>query len=290
MTFEFQYIDLLKNILINGEERTDRTGTGTLSLFSPTLLKFDIEHCIPLMTTRNLGYKWIIKELLWFIRGQTDNTLLQEQGVHIWDGNSSKDFMDKNNIPLQENDIGALYGFTMRHWGAEYIDCKTDYTGQGFDQLIYVENLIKNDPTSRRIIMNNWNPSYFGKQVLTPCHQQIQFYVSESKYLFGNLYIRSSDTVLGLPSNIFCYSLLLKILAIRTNLIAKQLIISFGDTHIYSNHIDNIIELLDRKPYPFPNIEINPDIKNKKWEDITIDDFKLINYISHPKIQFDMAI
>lgn len=286
---EQQYLDLLRNILENGEIRDDRTKVGTLSLFCPQILKLDISESIPLMTTRNLGYKWIIKELLWFIRGETDNKILTDQGVKIWIPNTTKEFMDKYKIPLEENDIGALYGFTLRHWGADYIDCKTDYTGQGFDQLLYAENLIKTDPTSRRIIINHWNPSYFGKQVLTPCHNQIQFYVSK-KGLECTLYLRSSDLCCGLPSNIFCYTLLTYIMAKRCGLKPSMLNVVFGDVHIYSNHVEGVRELLKRKPYPSPKIHLNGDIAYKAWEDISVDDFKLVGYQSHPKIQFDMAV
>ena len=285
-----QYIELLRNILENGEQRDDRTKIGTLSLFSPMQLKFDISNSIPLLTIRNLGYKWIIKELLWFISGSTDNSILQAQNVHIWNGNSSAKFMEDNSLPLKENDIGALYGFTIRHWGADYIDCKTDYSGQGFDQLDYVENLIKNDPTSRRIIINNWNPSYFGKQVLTPCHMMIQFYVSEGKYLEGTLTIRSSDVVLGLPSNIVMYSLLIYILAMRCNLQPKTLNIVFGDAHIYLNHIEGVKELVKRTPFDSPQLLVNDLVSTKKWGDILVSDFIIINYSSHPKLKFTMAI
>lgn len=288
-TDELQYINLLNNIINNGTLKSNRTGTDTISVFSPNILRFDLtDNKIPLFTIRNLGYKWIIKELLWMLNGQTDNKILQEQNVHIWDPNTSKEFMEQYNLPLEPNDIGALYGFTFRHWGAEYIDCKTDYTGQGFDQLLYVENLLKNNPDSRRIIINNWNPSYFGKQVLTPCHFCIVFNVTNG-LLNGQLMIRSNDCILGHPSNVFAYSVLIYILALRCDLKPGKLNVCIGDAHIYVNHLEAAKIMLQREPYPSPKFWINPDVKNKKWEDINIDDFKVLEYQSHERIKFDMV-
>lgn len=289
MSNEYGYINLLKEIVDHGIHKENRTDVDTISVFSPDILRFDLRNQnIPLFTTRNLGYKWIIKELLWFIRGETDNKILTDQGVKIWIPNTTKEFMDKYKLPLEENDIGALYGFSIRHWGADYVDCKTDYTGQGFDQLLYVEKLIKNDPNSRRIIINNWNPSYFGKQVLTPCHMSIIFNVTNG-YLNGLLTVRSSDTCLGLPSNVFSYSVLIYILALRCDLIPGRLNVSLGDAHIYISHLTGIREILNREPYEAPKFYINSEVKYKRWEDITIDDFKVIGYRSHPKISFDMV-
>jgi thymidylate synthase len=287
---EQQYLNLLEEILQYGEERDDRTCVGTLSLFCPNPLRFDVENSVPLYTTKFVPWKLAIKELLFFIRGQTDNTLLQEQNVHIWDGNTSKEFMEQYNLPLKENDMGAMYGFMWRHWGADYVDCKTDYTGKGFDQLVYVESELKNNPTSRRIIMNAWNPSYFGKQVLTACHQQVQFYVSHGRYLHCNLYIRSNDLLLGNPINVFSYTVLMYILAKRCNLIPKMLNVLFGDAHIYKNHIEGAIEQLSRVPYKLPQLVVDDSVCSKKWEDITLDDFTVVGYKSHPKISLPMAV
>jgi thymidylate synthase len=287
---ERQYLNLLKSVLDNGEHRDDRTGVGTISLFCPSPLRFDIEHEIPLYTTKFVPWRLAIKELLFFIRGQTDNSILQQQNVHIWDGNTSSEFMQKNNLPLKENDMGALYGFAWRHFSADYVDCKTDYTGQGFDQLSYIEQEIKNNPTSRRLVMSAWNPAYFNKQVLAPCHMCCQFYISHEKYLHCNLYCRSNDLGCGNPINVFSYAVLTYILAKRCDLIPKQLNIIFGDAHIYQNHVEGIREQISRNPFPWPKLQVSDTVKNKAWEDISLEDFHLSEYQRHPKIHLPMAV
>jgi thymidylate synthase len=189
---EYQYTNLIKKCIKTGEVSDDRTGVGTYSLFGEKI-EFDISKSIPVITTRRTAFKTCIKELLWMLSGSTDATIIQKQKCHIWDGNTSREFLDKRGLNhLPEGDIGALYGFQLRHFGAEYKTCKDDYTNQGVDQLSYVINEIKNNPTSRRILFNYWNPLDLDKGVLNPCHTLFQFNVSgkNNEYLSGCLFQR----------------------------------------------------------------------------------------------------
>ncbi len=297
---EENYKDLANNILKNGVIREDRTGTGTLSVFGTTL-RFDISKNIPLLTTKKIPFKSVLEELLWFCRGDTDANILKNKNVNIWNGNTSREFLDKrglNNYP--EGILGAGYGWQIRHQGAKY-EIKYADTSKikdksvigGFDQLAYVEHLLKSDPFSRRIMMNYWNPSDFSKTALLPCHLGIQFYVEEKdniKYLSGHFNMRSSDYFLGLPFNIASYTILVYILAKKCNMVPKELIYTGGDTHIYLNHIDSIKTQLTRIPRPFPVLVVADSVKNKDWSDITSEDVEVVGYIPHPVIKAPMAI
>jgi len=290
---EYQYIDLLHNIMNNGNSRDDRTKTGTKSVFGQQI-RFNISNSIPLLTTKFVPFKMVVKELLWFLKGQTDNKILQDQGVHIWDGNTTRDFLDKRGLKdYKEGDIGPMYGYILRHCGAEYKGCDKDYTGQGIDQLEEVIKLLKTDPFSRRIAMTTYNVSDLEKGVLHPCHGiYIQFYVEEKnkqKYLSCSMTQRSVDTGCGLPFNIASYAVLTYIIAMKVDMIPNELIISTGDTHIYNNHIEALEEQVKRIPYPFPKLVLK-DIKNKKWEELVVDDFELIGYMSHPSIKLLMNV
>jgi thymidylate synthase len=225
-SYEQQYLALIRSVWKTGLVRQDRTGVGTFSVFAPPQLDIDLRDGFPLLTVRKMGWKLVIKELLWFLRGQTDNKLLQAQGVHIWDGNTSRGFLDSLGLNhLREGDGGAIYGHQWRHWGAPYVDCETDYSGQGFDQVAHVERLIRESPDSRRIILSGWDPRQFGSQVLPACHAFAQFYVSE-EFLDCLLYIRSSDTVLGLPTNVSSYAALSMLFAKRAGLTARRLVVA----------------------------------------------------------------
>ena len=178
---EYQYLQSIRNILLNGYSSDDRTGVGTLSTIGVNM-RFDISKHFPLLTTKKTYMKAIIHELLWFLKGETNANLLKEKGVHIWDGNTSREFLDNLGFTeREEGDGGPIYGFNFRHYGAEYINCKTDYTGYGFDQVKYVIDLIKNNPTSRRILINLWNPTVLKDMVLPPCHMVYQFFVKNNK-------------------------------------------------------------------------------------------------------------
>lgn len=290
--YENNYLSFVEDILKTGKRRDDRTGVGTISKFGGQL-KFNLENnTLPLLTTKFVSFRVLATELLWFISGSTDAKVLQDQNVHIWDGNSSQDFIHKQGLPYSEGDIGANYGFQWRHSGAEYKSCKDDYTGQGVDQLSKVIDQIKNDPYSRRIAMSAWCVSQLDKMTLKPCHILYQFYVEESKDggrddLSCHLYQRSSDTFLGLPFNIASASLLTHIIAKVTGKQAKELIISFGDAHIYSNHVTAVEKQLERSPTGFPKIFIK-DVED--IDNISLDDFTLTNYKHQGTIRAEMAV
>ena len=291
--YEIKYIDIAKKILNNGNYRVDRTGTGIYSIFG-TQMRFNISDYIPILTTKRVPFKTCIHELLWFLNGDTNNKNLQDKKVHIWDGNSSREFLDKIGLNnLEENDCGACYGFQWRHFGAKYKDCNTDYTDKGFDQVKYVLDLLKNDPFSRRIFLSAWNSADLDKTCLPPCHLSIQFFVECNNginYLSGHMYQRSADWFLGEPFNILSYTALIYLFATICDMKPKELIISTGDTHIYSNHVEQMKEQISRPCLAKPKLWINPDVKNKKLEDITINDFDLIGYFSHPTIKGKMAV
>jgi len=297
-----KYAELLNYVLEHGHERTDRTGTGTISVFAPNPLRFDISETVPLLTTKKMGWKGIIKELLWFVRGDTDANILKDQGVHIWDGNSSRGFLDARGLSYREGVIGPSYGWCFRTFGApyneKYADSKeiTDLARKeldGFDQLMYVENLLKSDPFSRRIYMNLWNAKDLDKMALPPCHVGINLYVSEEKdgdkLLSGHIYIRSNDLFLGNPYNIFSYTVFIYILAKRCNMKPKELVISFGDAHIYKDHVEQVKEQLSRTSFSAPRLVLSDRVREADYSELTIDDFSVIGYQSHPAIKAAMS-
>lgn len=295
---EQNYLDLMKNILDNGNIRDDRTGTGTISLFG-TQMRFDISESIPLMTTKRVPFRIIVEELLWFCRGDTDAKILERKNINIWKGNTSREFLDSRGLNhYPEGIIGPQYGFLWRHFGAKYSPDFADTskidpnTIGGFDQLKYVEDLLENDPFSRRIMISAWNPAQLSEQVLPSCHHNIQFYVTESngqKYLSCMFTMRSSDQIAHVW-NCTGYSLLTYILAARHNMKPKELIYVAGDTHIYSNNIEAVKEQLTRTPRPFPRVKVSESVKTKDWKDMSIEDFDLIGYFPHPTIKIQMAI
>lgn len=292
---EEEYLNLLRRILEHGKSRTDRTGTGTVSLFGERM-RFDISNSIPVLTTKFVPWKSCIKELIWFLKGQTDVTILQQQGVHIWNGNSTREFLDKRGLShLPEYDIGPGYGFQWRYSGATYKTCKDDYKGKGFDQIEYILSELRNNPFSRRLYLTAWIPSAIEEMALPPCHVSAQFYVEEdpqdgTKYLSCQMYQRSVDTFLGCPWNIMSYAVLTYILAKISNMKPKELIMCLGDTHIYSNHIEQVKEQLSRKPFTFPQLVVSDNVKLKSIEDLSIDDFELKDYNYHPAIKATMAV
>jgi thymidylate synthase len=299
-TDEFKYLELANKILTTGNTRADRTGTGTVSLFGEQL-RFDLSNGIlPLLTTKKVNLNMIIHELLWMMTGNTDAKVLQKNGVKIWDGNTSREFLDKRGLQhYPEGVLGAGYGWQIRFQGAKYhprfadtskIDCTKI---GGFDQLIYIEELLKNDPFSRRILMSYWNPIDFKDTALLPCHYSFQFYVEEIngvKYLSGLLTQRSADGFLGAPFNFVFYSTLIHIMCLRHNFKPKELVFSGGDVHIYKNHIEAVKKQLLRTPLPFPKLKLNTSLKNKDWSEMTVEDFELIGYFSKPFIKAPMAI
>ena len=289
------YCDLIQDILAHGHTRTDRTGTGTTSVFGRQL-RFDLSGSIPLLTTKYVPWKAVIKELLWFLRGDTDASKLAADGVRIWDGNTSRAFLDGRGLGhLPEGDIGAGYGFQWRHFGGAYKTCKETYDNTiGYDQVAAVLDQLRCDPFSRRIFMSAWNPSALGDMALPPCHVSAQFYVEEDKnghrFLSCHMYQRSVDTFLGLPFNIMSYATLTHIFATLTNMYPKELIISTGDTHIYSDHVEQVKTQIDRIPYSAPLLVVNPAIAEKRLEEITIDDFDVVGYFHHGVLKGKMAV
>lgn len=294
---EFKYLTFLDNILEQGGVRPDRTGTGTVSMFG-NQIRFDISKHIPILTTKFVPARLVIEELLWFMRGDTDSKILEEKNINIWKGNTSREFLDNRGLShLPEGDIGCGYGFQWRHFGGEYIDCHTKYDASvGFDQLQNVIDLLKNDPYSRRIMLNSWNAMDLNGMALPPCHNQVQFYASPPCSISGkpslscHMYQRSVDTFLGFPWNILSYATMTYILAAMVDMQPGELIISTGDTHIYNDHMKQVVTQLMRTPLPWAIMKVNPDIKDKSIEEITMEDFKIFGYFSYPAIKANMSV
>lgn len=275
---ELEYIHLIKNVLHNGIKRPNRTNVATIAIFG-TKMVFDLtNNKFPLLTTKKMNFNNIVEELLWFISGSTNVKKLSERGVNIWNANASKEYLASRNLNYEEGDIGPGYGFQWRHCGEKYVNMNTKY--KGIDQLQNCIDMIKNDPYSRRIILNSWAPQDIDKMALPPCHCFIQFYVERGE-LSGQLYQRSADVGLGLPYNIASYSLLLHLIAKETNLKAKNLIHIIGDTHIYENHVEKLTLQTNRIPYENPTISIN---NYTNIFDVIPSDIILNNYKSHQRI------
>lgn len=285
---EYQYLKSIEKIIKNGHKCEDRTGTGTLSLFGEQM-RWDLRERFPLLTTKRMFFRGIVEELLWFLRGDTDNKKLQDKKIHIWDGNTSKEFLDKNGLShLREGDAGAVYGFQFRHFGAKYIDCDTDYTGKGYDQVKKVIEMIKENPNSRRIVMSLWNPPDLSGMALPPCLFFYQFRVYGNE-LHCHILNRSNDMALGNPWNIATGALMTYIIAHLTGLTPGDLVHSISDAHLYLNHVEPIKEQLSRRPFSFPIL----NIKNReqvKVEDYVFSDFELLGYECYPSIKMDMAV
>jgi thymidylate synthase len=262
-----QYLDLMDRVLKTGMEKRDRTGTGTLSVFGHQM-RFDLAEGFPLVTTKKLHLKSIVTELLWFLRGDTNVRWLQERGVTIWD-----EWADAN------GELGPVYGHQWRSW-------PRDHSGT-IDQIAEVVAAIKRNPDSRRLIVTAWNPADIPKMALPPCHCLFQFYVADGR-LSCQLYQRSADVFLGVPFNIASYALLTMMMAQVTSLLPGEFVHSFGDAHLYLNHLDQAREQLSRQPYPLPAMRINPavaDILGFKYEDFTLE-----SYQAHPHIKAEIAV
>ena len=272
-----QYLDLVKHVLENGNEKSDRTGTGTKSVFGHQM-RFDLSEGFPMVTTKKLHLKSIIYELLWFLRGDTNIKYLQENGVKIWD-----EWADSN------GDLGPVYGQQWRNWNDNEID-----------QIVSVINSLKNNPDSRRMLVSAWNPGVLpdtkksfeenvqnGKAALPPCHALFQFYVHNQK-LSCQLYQRSADIFLGVPFNIASYALLTEMMAHVCNLKCGEFVHTFGDAHIYNNHIEQVQLQLKREPKPLPKLKFKRKVDN--IFDFKFDDFEILNYDPHPHIKGKVAV
>jgi thymidylate synthase len=286
---EKPYMKLCIKIMQENEIRDDRTGTQTISLFGSCMKFSMLDGVLPVITTKKVWLSKIIKELLWFISGKTDTKILENDNVKIWKKHTSSEYLKLRNLDYKEGDAGPIYGFQWRHWGAKYLGCDHDYTGQGIDQLMNIIDGIKNDPYSRRHVLSSWNVADLDLMALPPCHCFVQFYVSTcGNYLDCSLYQRSCDMFLGVPFNITSYCLLTYIIGHLTNKVPRNFIHMLGDAHIYTNHISQVKTQLIRTPYDFPSLTIknNP----QSLEDFNYQSFEIKNYKHHPEIKGDMAI
>jgi thymidylate synthase len=290
---EYQYLNLIHDILENGEMEKGRNGV-TKSVFGASMVFSLRDGKIPILTTKRTAWKTCFKELLWFIRGDTSNEKLQEQRVHIWDGNASREFLDSRGLyHNKEGDLGPVYGHQWRHFNAPYMGCDADYSGQGVDQLRQIIDVLKNpDPVaraSRRLVLSAWNPCQLDEMALPPCHVLMQFNVSSGNKLSCALYQRSGDVGLGVPFNIASYSALTHIIAEHTGLEADEFVYHLGNAHIYEEHIEALRGQLSRKPYEFARIEIVETNENReKIENYRIEDINLVDYKSHEMITMKM--
>lgn len=297
-----QYLDTLRLVLEQGEERMDRTGTGTISLFAPPQMVFDLQEGFPLVTTKKMFLKGVIEELLWFLRGDTNVRHLQEKGVHIWDKNYEayrKDLefsadVNCEKLDHEDGDLGPIYGHQWRHW-----DCAAIYHSQEdgtfqsmasnyIDQISTLVSMIKHNQTSRRLLVSAWNVGQIEDMALPPCHVMFQCYVRKGEYLDMQMYQRSADMFLGVPFNIASYALLLCMLAQETELQAGRLTMTLGDAHIYKNHIEQVKEQLNREPYPLPHWGLKKPVDNGEME-FESDCLILENYQCHPTIKAEMS-
>lgn len=275
------------SISMIGTKKGDRTGVGTISIFGAQM-RFNLRNSFPLLTTKRVFWRAVVEELLWFIRGGTDAKDLQAKNIRIWDGNSSREFLDKCGFNDREvGDLGPIYGFQWRHFGAKYRTCRDDYTGEGVDQLKHLITTIRDNPNDRRLILTAWNPVDIPLMALPPCHCMAQFYVANGE-LSCQLYQRSADMGLGVPFNIASYSLLTYMIAHVTELKPGELIYTTGDTHVYLNHIEPLKEQITRKPRPFPTLTIKREIID--IEDFKYEDFELLQYTPYSKIPMEMAV
>ena len=285
---EYQYLNLLNDIMNEGTLEEGRNGF-TKCVFG-SAMHFSLENGkIPILTTKKTAWKTCLKELLWFIRGDTSNKRLNDEGVHIWDGNTTKEFMEARGLShYSDGDIGPMYGYQWRQFNAPYEGCDADYTGKGIDQLQNVIDCLK-DPkqrSSRRMVISAWNPEQLDQGVLPPCHVLFQFNVVNGNKLSCSMYQRSGDEFLGIPFNIASYSFLVHLIAKHCDLEPYEFIHYGGNCHIYDDHFDQVKEQITREPYEFPTLEILN--KRENINDYIVDDFKLNNYQHHPLIKAAM--
>ena len=286
---EDQYLDLIRDILEEGTMECGRNG-NTKCIFGAAM-HFSLENVtIPILTTKRVAWKTCLKELLWFIKGDTNNEHLRSQNVTIWNDNASREFLDSRGLTqLRENDLGPVYGHQWRHFNAKYTNCDDNYDGKGVDQLEYIIKCLK-DPqqrSSRRMVMSAWNPCQLDEMALPPCHILMQFNVTAGNKLSCCMFQRSGDTGLGIPFNIASYGFLTHLLAKHCDLEAHEFIYYLGNAHIYEEHIDAITEQLTRTPYKFPTIIIKT--RRENINDYVLDDFEVHDYKYHEVIKMKMV-
>jgi thymidylate synthase len=290
---EYEYLNALKNILENGDQRPDRTGVGTTSIFG-LQMRFDLTEGFPAVTTKKLAWKACVSELLWFIEGSGDEKRLREilhgerytEKRTIWSDNAEAPYWVNKKLRRNEGDLGRIYGVQWRRWRKPLVRINKVVL-QNHDQLLELIAGIKEDPYSRRHIITAWNPGELDLMALPPCHMMAQFYVNNGK-LSCQMYQRSADMFLGVPFNIASYALFTHLIAQVCNLEVGDLIITIGDAHIYNNHIEQVQEQLSRKPLPLPTLKLNPDVS--VIMDFDMSDIELVGYESHDAIKAPMAV
>jgi thymidylate synthase len=290
---EQAYLDALQNILENGDDRPDRTGVGTRSIFG-LQMRFDLAEGFPAVTTKKLAWRAVVSELLWFIEGSGDENRLKEilhgerysEKKTIWSDNATAPYWTKKKLQRHAGDLGRIYGVQWRRWRKPVIRINKVVL-QNHDQLLELIDGIKSDPYGRRHIITAWNPGELDLMALPPCHMMSQFYVSNGR-LSCQMYQRSADMFLGVPFNIASYALFTHMIAQACNLEVGDLIITVGDAHIYNNHFEQVKEQLSRKPLPLPTLQLNPSIETVTNFDM--DDIELVNYEYHDAIKAPMAV
>jgi thymidylate synthase len=265
-----------------GEDRPDRTGVGTRSLFGTSIAVDLSSGRVPFLTTKKVSISNVLKELLWMLSGSTDSKKLEEQGVMIWRDNSTKEFLAKRGLDYPEGVLGPIYGYQFRYWGGTYPEEK------GIDQFAVLIDGIRKDPYGRRHLISAWNVADLDKMALPPCHLLVQFYVTKNRELDLQVYMRSCDTFLGLPYNLGFYGTLLHMIAHLTNMTGRKLIFAMGDTHIYSNHFDQVEEQMTRTPHPWATLTIKGPVET--IDDFTLDNLVVEGYTSWPAIKAPMAV
>ena len=288
--YENQYLELIRNIIEEGSLEKGRNG-NTYAVIGSSMY-FSLENgTIPLLTTKKVAWKTCLKELLWFVRGQTNNKILTEQKCNIWKGNASREFLDSRGLHnLKEDDLGPVYGHQWRHFNAKYTTCNEDYTNKGVDQLQYIIDALK-DPeqrSSRRLVLSAWNPEQLNEMALPPCHILVQFNVTRGNKLSCSMYQRSGDVGLGVPFNIASYSFLTHLLAKHCDLEASEFVYHIGNAHIYDDHLEPLKEQINRVPKPFPKLELCE--KRENIEDYNLEDFKISDYEYHETIKMKMRV
>lgn len=287
---EQMYLDMMSEVLQLGNVRPDRTGVGVHSLFGHTLRFNLLDRTLPLLTTKRVFFKGVAKELLWFLKGSTHTQWLQAHGVHIWDGNGTRAFLDNRGLThYPEGELGPVYGFQWRNWGKEYPSVE----GRGIDQIQKIIHTIQTNPFDRRMILSAWNVSQLDSMALPPCHVLAQFYVHEKdniRFLSCAMYQRSADVFLGVPFNIASYALLTHMIAQVTGTIAYELITHYGDTHLYTNHVEQAKTQIERyyEGKPFCKLRLNPEKKN--IDDFVYEDMQIEKYTCCESIKAPMAV
>ncbi len=290
MSADEAYLALVRDVLARGFERADRTGVGTRALFGAHLRFSLADGAVPLLTTKEVFWRGVVEELLWFLRGETDVRKLSARGIKFWDANATRAFLDTRKLfSNREGDIGPAYGFQWRHFGADYAGADADYAGKGVDQVSGALDALRADPNSRRIVISAWNPAQLDRMALPPCHLLAQFLAQDGR-LTCVMYQRSADIGLGLPFNMASYALLTHMLAHAAGMRAHELVINIGDAHIYRTHIEALKEQLLRAPRAeVPRVRLAAP-PTKPLEEYALADIQLVDYRPHAAIPMPMAV